>query len=96
MSRITKDEVKHVAHLARLAVTDEEATHFASQLDDIISFVEQLSELDTDNVKPTAHVIEMKNELREDTAAPWLSNEEALKNAPDDEDGQVRVPSILE
>ncbi|NGP46085.1 Asp-tRNA(Asn)/Glu-tRNA(Gln) amidotransferase subunit GatC [Bacillaceae bacterium SIJ1] len=96
MSRITKDEVKHVAHLARLAVTEEEAEHFASQLDDIISFMDQLNELDTDQVKPTAHVIDMQNDLREDKVEPWLTNDKALKNAPDEEDGQVRVPSILE
>lgn len=96
MSRISKDQVKHVAHLARLAITEEEAELFTSQLDSIITFAEQLNELDTENVQPTTHVLHMKNVLREDVPAKGLPVEEVLKNAPDHKDGQVRVPSILE
>ncbi|PLS17004.1 Asp-tRNA(Asn)/Glu-tRNA(Gln) amidotransferase GatCAB subunit C [Bacillus sp. M6-12] len=96
MSRISIDQVKHVAHLARLAVTEEEAEKFTQQLDAIISFAEQLNELDTDNVEPTSHVLNMKNVLREDKAKEGLPIEEVLKNAPDSKDGYVRVPSILE
>ena len=61
MTRITIDEVKHVANLARLAITEEEAEKFTNQLDAIITFAEQLNELDTDNVEPTSHVLDMKN-----------------------------------
>lgn len=60
MSRISIEEVKHVAHLARLAITDEEAEMFTEQLDSIISFAEELNEVDTDNVEPTTHVLKMK------------------------------------
>ena len=90
------DEVKHVANLARLAITEEEAEKFTNQLDAIISFAEQLNELDTDHVEPTSHVLDIKNVMREDIAKPGLPVEEVLKNAPDHENGQIRVPSIIE
>ncbi|AIE58823.1 Asp-tRNA(Asn)/Glu-tRNA(Gln) amidotransferase subunit GatC [Bacillus methanolicus] len=96
MSRISKDQVKHVAHLARLAITEEEAEKFTKQLDAIISFAEQLNELDTEGVKPTSHVLDMKNVLREDKPEKGLPQEEVLKNAPEHEKGQFKVPSILE
>ncbi|UOE94497.1 Asp-tRNA(Asn)/Glu-tRNA(Gln) amidotransferase subunit GatC [Alkalihalobacillus sp. LMS39] len=96
MSRISEEQVKHVAHLARLSITDEEAVKFTQQLDAIISFAEQLNELDTENVKPTSHVLDLKNVLREDKPDKGLPVEEVLKNAPDKEEGQFSVPSILE
>ncbi|HZG71467.1 MAG TPA: Asp-tRNA(Asn)/Glu-tRNA(Gln) amidotransferase subunit GatC [Chondromyces sp.] len=96
MSRISVEQVKHVANLARLAITEEEAEKFTTQLDAIITFAEQLNELDTTNVEPTSHVLDMKNVLRKDEAKKGLPQEEVLKNAPDHEDGQIRVPSILE
>ncbi|ARK28732.1 Asp-tRNA(Asn)/Glu-tRNA(Gln) amidotransferase subunit GatC [Halalkalibacter krulwichiae] len=96
MSRIQAEQVKHVAHLARLAVTEEEVEMFTEQLDKIITFAEQLNELDTTGVEPTTHVLDMKNVLREDKADKGLPVEEVLKNAPDHEDGQIRVPSIIE
>ncbi|NSL53026.1 Asp-tRNA(Asn)/Glu-tRNA(Gln) amidotransferase subunit GatC [Calidifontibacillus erzurumensis] len=96
MSRITIEQVKHVAHLARLAVTDEEAEKFTKHLDAIIEYAELLNELDTENVEPTTHVLDIKNVLRDDQPRSWLTQEEALKNAPDQKDGQFRVPSIIE
>lgn len=60
MSRISVENVKHVAHLARLAITDQEAEKFQKQLDAIVTFAEQLNELDTTDVKPTTHVLTMK------------------------------------
>jgi aspartyl-tRNA(Asn)/glutamyl-tRNA(Gln) amidotransferase subunit C len=96
MSRISEDQVKHVAHLARLAISEEEAVMFTSQLDAIISFAEQLNELDTDHVQPTTHVLPMKNVMREDVAKKGLPVDEVLKNAPDHKNGQIRVPTILE
>lgn len=96
MSRISTEQVKHVAHLARLGITEEEAEMFTKQLDQIISFAEQLNELDTENVEPTSHVLDMKNVMREDVAKKGLPVEEVLKNAPDSKDGQIRVPSILD
>ncbi|WP_191559781.1 Asp-tRNA(Asn)/Glu-tRNA(Gln) amidotransferase subunit GatC [Metabacillus idriensis] len=96
MSRISKEEVKHVANLARLAITEEETEMFTNQLDAIITFAEQLNELDTSGVEPTTHVLEMKNILREDKAEKGLPVEDVVKNAPDHKDGYIRVPSILE
>lgn len=96
MSRISIEEVKHVAHLARLAVTEEEAEQMRKELDAIITFAEQLNELDTTNVKPTSHVLEMVNVLREDVAKEGLPVEEVVKNAPDQQDGYIRVPSIMD
>ncbi|WP_066071386.1 Asp-tRNA(Asn)/Glu-tRNA(Gln) amidotransferase subunit GatC [Neobacillus soli] len=95
MSQISNEQVKHVANLARLAITEEEAEKFTKQLDAIITFAEQLNELDTSNVEPTYHVLDMKNVLREDIPQKGLPLEEVLKNAPEHQDGQIRVPSIL-
>ncbi|WLD93752.1 Asp-tRNA(Asn)/Glu-tRNA(Gln) amidotransferase subunit GatC [Alkalihalobacillus sp. AL-G] len=96
MSRITKEEVKHVAKLARLAVTEEEAEMFTKQLDDIIGYAEQLNELNTDDVEPTTHVLDLKNVLREDKVKDWLTRDEALKNTPDQQNGLIKVPAVLE
>ncbi len=96
MTDISKDQVKHVANLARLAVTDEEVEMFTKQLGDIINYAELLNELDTENVEPTTHVLDLKNVMRKDEPKEWIKKEDALKNAPDQKDGQFRVPSILE
>ncbi|GAA0430091.1 Asp-tRNA(Asn)/Glu-tRNA(Gln) amidotransferase subunit GatC [Lentibacillus halophilus] len=96
MTDISKDQVKHVADLARLAVTEDEADKFAKQLSSIIDYAEQLNELDTENVEPTTHVLDLKNVMRDDEPKEWISKEDALHNAPDKQDGYFRVPSILE
>lgn len=95
MSRISNEQVKHVANLARLAITEAEADKFTKQLDAIITFAEQLNELDTENVEPTYHVLDMKNVMREDIPKKGLPRNEVLKNAPEHQDGQIKVPSIL-
>lgn len=96
MAEITKDNVKHVANLARLAITDEEAEKFTKQLSKIIDYAELLNELDTDDIEPTTHVLDYENVLRKDEPKQWITQEEALKNAPDKKDGQFRVPSVME
>ncbi|AIY04715.1 glutamyl-tRNA(Gln) amidotransferase subunit C [Planococcus sp. PAMC 21323] len=96
MAKITKEEVIEVAHLARLAITDEEAIHFADQLEAITNAMELLSELDTDNVEPTTHVLQMVNVLREDKSIPGLDRDLVMKNVKEHEGGQVKVPTILE
>jgi aspartyl-tRNA(Asn)/glutamyl-tRNA(Gln) amidotransferase subunit C len=96
VARISKEDVKHVANLARLTLSEDEAERFTKDLGNIIQFAEQLNELDTENVKETTHVLDMKNVLREDEARDWLTREEALKNAPDQENGQVKVPKVFE
>ncbi|MGI2329509.1 Asp-tRNA(Asn)/Glu-tRNA(Gln) amidotransferase subunit GatC [Planococcus sp. YIM B11945] len=96
MAKMTKEEVIEVAHLARLAITDAEAEHFADQLEAITNAMELLNELDTDNVEPTTHVLPMVNVLREDKSVPGLDRELVLKNVKEHEAGQVKVPTILE
>ncbi|KQL51440.1 glutamyl-tRNA amidotransferase [Heyndrickxia shackletonii] len=96
MSRISKEQVYHVANLARLEINDQEAEKFTKQLDDIINLAELLNEVDTSNIKPTSHVLNIQNVMREDVAEEGLPREEVLKNAPDHKDGQIRVPSIIE
>lgn len=96
MAKITKEEVIEVAHLARLAITDEEAIHFADQLEAITNAMELLSELDTENVEPTTHVLQMVNVLREDKSIPGLDRDLVMKNVKEHEGGQVKVPTILE
>ncbi|WP_249871768.1 Asp-tRNA(Asn)/Glu-tRNA(Gln) amidotransferase subunit GatC [Oceanobacillus saliphilus] len=95
MADISKEQVKHVAHLARLAVTDEEVDKLSDELSAIIDYAEQLNELDTDGIEPTTHVLDLKNIMRKDEAKEWITQEDALKNAPDHHGGQFRVPSIM-
>lgn len=96
MAHITKEQVQHVAHLARLTFTEDEIGTFTKQLEDIISFAEELNELNTDAVEETTHVLDMSNVLRDDLVRDWLTREQALKNAPDQQAGQVKVPAVLD
>ena len=96
MANISKEEVKHVAHLARLAITEEEAEMFADQLAAITKFADELNELDTTNVAPTTHVLPLVNVLREDKSVPGLAREKMMKNVKEEEAGQVKVPTIIE
>ncbi|WP_018923583.1 Asp-tRNA(Asn)/Glu-tRNA(Gln) amidotransferase subunit GatC [Salsuginibacillus kocurii] len=96
MKRVNKEQIEHVAHLARLELKEDEIDAVTKKLDDIIDFAEQLQELDTTNVEPITHVVDIRNILREDEVKPSLDREDALKNAPDQEDGQFKVPAILE
>ena len=96
MAKISKEEVKHVAHLARLAITEEEAEKFAEQLGKITDFAEQLNELDTTGVEPTSHVFPIVNVLREDVAKQGLDREKVMLNVKDQEAGQIKVPSIMD
>jgi aspartyl-tRNA(Asn)/glutamyl-tRNA(Gln) amidotransferase subunit C len=96
MAEITKEQVEHVANLARLTFDNQEIDLFTNQMADIIDFAEQLNQLDTEGVEPTTHVLDIKNVLRKDTPRKWLTREEALKNTPDQKDGQIKVPSMIE
>lgn len=96
LTNISEDTVLKVANLAKLEVSNEEAGTFATQLDKIIEMVEKLNELDTQNVEPTSHAIDVSNVLREDVAKPGLKREKVLRNAPDTQDGMFKVPTIIE
>lgn len=94
--RITREDVVHVAKLARLQLTDEEIDTYTRQLDDILDHAARVDGLDTEGVDPTAHPIPLANVLREDTVRPSLDRDEVLAQAPSAEDGYFRVPRILE
>ncbi len=94
--KITKQEVEHVAKLARLELSENEKETFTGQLSNILTYVEQLDELSTKDVEPTAHVLDIKNVMRGDDPGESLPQEQALANAPDKADGQYRVPRIIE
>ncbi|WCN37461.1 Asp-tRNA(Asn)/Glu-tRNA(Gln) amidotransferase subunit GatC [Aneurinibacillus uraniidurans] len=96
MSAITRNEVEYVAKLARLNLTEEEAVKYTEQLNSILEFAGKLNELDTADVPPTSHVLNVYNVMRDDIVVPSLSHEDALRNAPDEEDGQFKVPAVIE
>jgi aspartyl-tRNA(Asn)/glutamyl-tRNA(Gln) amidotransferase subunit C len=90
---IDRDQVLHVAKLARLKVTDDELDRMAEELSKILEHVETMNELGLEGVEPTSHVVDLTNVLREDVPRPGLPREKALEQAPDAADGGFRVPS---
>jgi aspartyl-tRNA(Asn)/glutamyl-tRNA(Gln) amidotransferase subunit C len=90
---IEKEQVLHVARLARLELTDEEVERMASELSGILEHVERINELDLDGVEPTSHVIALENVLRPDEPRPSWDRDEMLERAPDPASGAFRVPS---
>ncbi|MCP3425105.1 Asp-tRNA(Asn)/Glu-tRNA(Gln) amidotransferase subunit GatC [Rothia sp. AR01] len=95
MSAISRDQVAHLANLARIEMNDRELDHMAAELDVIVEAVRSVSEAPIQDVPPTSHPIAMSNVLRDDVVEDGLTSEEALLNAPDAEDGQFKVPAIL-
>lgn len=95
MSKISRDEVVHLANLARLAVTDTELDLFAGQLDIILESVARVGEVAAEDIPPTSHAIPLTNVVREDEVAPCLDAEQVLRGAPAAEDQRFRVPRIL-
>jgi aspartyl-tRNA(Asn)/glutamyl-tRNA(Gln) amidotransferase subunit C len=93
---LTLKEVEHIADLARLELTDEEKARYREQLSAILDYVAQLRELDTTGIPPTSSVLPPRSTLREDEPRPGLNLDELLRNAPDTEAGQFRVPPVLE
>ena len=94
--KISKEEVKHIAMLSRLELDEKEIAVYQDQLSRILEYVEKLNEIDTSNVEPVSHVIELNNVMRQDIVKPSLPRDEALKNAPDSVDKFFRVPKIIE
>ena len=90
---IDRDQVLHVARLARLRLDDEEVERMAGELSVIIEHVERINELDLDEVEPTSHVVGLENVLRPDEPRPSLPRERALEQAPDTDGSGFRVPS---
>lgn len=93
---IKKEDVLHIAVLSKLKFSDDEAEKFKGELNSILGYIEKLSELDTENVEPTSHVLDLYSVTREDAAKPELGVEKALANAPEPEHGHFRVPRVIE
>jgi aspartyl-tRNA(Asn)/glutamyl-tRNA(Gln) amidotransferase subunit C len=93
--RISRDDVAHVASLARLALTDEELGRFTEQLGAVLEHAADVAALDTAGVPPTAHPLPLVNVLRDDAVVPGLDRDEVLAQAPAAEDNRFRVPRIL-
>jgi aspartyl-tRNA(Asn)/glutamyl-tRNA(Gln) amidotransferase subunit C len=94
--KITKDEVTHVARLARLEFTEAETEKFTSQLNNILMYMEMLNRVDTTGVAPMTHAIAQQNAFREDQVKPSLSRDNTLANAPDARGDFFRVPKVIE
>lgn len=94
--RISKQEIEHIASLARLSLSEKEKELFGSQLSSILDYMEKLNELDTKDIEPTSHVLPLSNVMRDDIPRPSIPREDALLNAPDHTDKFYRVPKIIE
>jgi aspartyl-tRNA(Asn)/glutamyl-tRNA(Gln) amidotransferase subunit C len=92
---LTGEDVRHVARLARLSLTDEEIELFTRQLNDILAYVAKLQELDTSGVAPLAQVMPLANVMRDDAVQPGLERELSLDNAPAREEGSFLVPRVI-
>jgi aspartyl-tRNA(Asn)/glutamyl-tRNA(Gln) amidotransferase subunit C len=92
---LSRDEVAHLARLARLAVTDEELDLFAGQLDVVLAAVARVGEAAAEDVPPTTHAVPMTNVFRPDVVRPSLPRDVVLAGAPASEDDRIRVPRIL-
>jgi aspartyl-tRNA(Asn)/glutamyl-tRNA(Gln) amidotransferase subunit C len=93
--KITKEEVLHVAHLARLDIDEADIDRFAGQIGTILDYVDQLKQVDTDDVAATSHAIAMTNAFREDAEQDHLDREDALANAPEKDEGGFMVPKVI-
>lgn len=92
---VTKKDVEYIANLARLKFDETELENFTHQLNNILSYMEKLNELDTENIEPLSHTVENTNVFREDIVKPSIDRELALKNAPDKTDEFFVVPKVI-
>lgn len=93
--KITADQVQHVARLARLQIEPGAIEKLASELATILTYVDKLNEVDTQGVTPTSHAIELTNAFRDDVVHAHLPREQALGNAPAQEEGSFMVPKVI-
>ena len=94
--RISEEEVKHIAALARLKFTDTEVTKFTKDLANIVEFADELNEIDVTDVKPTAHILDIHNVFRKDEVNESYDRETLLQNAPTKAAGCISVPQVVE
>ena len=93
--RLSDDDVRHVAKLARLAIPEDQVHRYAQQLQGILGYVAKIAEVDTEGVEPTAHALPLRNVLRRDAVGPMLSAEQVLQNAPDSDPPFFKVPKVI-
>ena len=93
---VTNEQVRHIARLARIAMSDEEIERLAPELNNILGWVEQLAEVNTDGIEPLTAVIDQKLRLREDVVTDGDCREDVLANAPDAQHGFFAVPKVIE
>src|SRR5690625_1485618 len=96
MTEITNERIKKIADAVRIEISDEEAAKYTEEISSVIEYANILSELNTDDVEPTTHGIVLGNVLRKDEPKHTITQADALENAPDQEDGHFKVPSIME
>jgi aspartyl-tRNA(Asn)/glutamyl-tRNA(Gln) amidotransferase subunit C len=94
--KISKEEVLHVAHLARLDLDEAAIEKFAEQIGEILEYIDQLKTVETANIKPTSHAIFLTNAFREDEEKVHLGRDSVLQNAPEKEDGSFVVPKVID
>jgi len=92
---INKEEVERICDLANLEVSEDDKEKFTEELGEILNYIEKLNELETEDVRPTAYPVPLKNVLRKDEVGASLDQKEALKNAPEKNSNQFKVPSIM-
>ena len=92
---ITKDEVRHIAGLARIGMEEREIAKFTTELSVVLEWIDQLKEVDVDDVEPTAHITGMENRLRSDAVLDFPNKEAIVKLFPESKDGYGKVKSIL-
>ena len=94
--KISRQEVEHVARLARLALAEEELASLTGEMDAILGYVDKLNQLDTEGIVPTAHAVPLENAFREDAVRPSIGIDKALANAPAAAQDCFRVPRVIE
>ena len=94
--KISKEEILHVANLARLDIDESSIELFAEQIDKVLEYIDTLNSIDTSDVQPTSHTISLSNVFREDDVSPPFDRDAALSNAPEAEDGFFLVPKVVD
>lgn len=94
--KISREEVEHVARLARLSLQSEELESMTGQMDAILGYVDKLNELDTEGIEPTSHAVPMENAFRADEVKPSIGIERAQQNAPEKDGSCFKVPKVIE
>ena len=93
---VNRDEILKIASLAKLHLSDEEVSLYTDQINEILEYMNQLDELDTEDIEPLSHVLDQINMTRKDEQTPSLTREDALKNAPKSDDDYFIVPNVID